>query len=138
VGNGAADQRQNDVYGEILDCAYQWAVHHGKVDEALWSKLLARRIAGRASGSRGSLPLYSFWLVDNLAGQGRLEDALNLYHSLCGRAGPLGLLPEQIDPKSGEFLGNYPQAFSHIGVIASGFRWGRLLAQKGERDGNSR
>lgn len=41
------------------------------------------------------------------------------YLSLCGRAGPLGLLPEQIDPSTGAFLGNYPQAFSHVGLISS-------------------
>ena len=52
--------------------------------------------------------------------QGRFVEALGLYESLCAGANPLGLLPEQIDPSSGTFLGNYPQAFSHIGVIASG------------------
>jgi GH15 family glucan-1,4-alpha-glucosidase len=52
-----------------------------------------------------------------------------LYESLCDRANPLGLLPEQIDPTSGRFLGNFPQAFSHIGVIASGFN----LARQQER-----
>ncbi|HEY2656040.1 MAG TPA: glycoside hydrolase family 15 protein, partial [Solirubrobacteraceae bacterium] len=40
--------------------------------------------------------------------------------SLCARASSVGLLPEQIDPSSGEFFGNFPQAFSHIGVIAAG------------------
>jgi alpha,alpha-trehalase len=64
--------------------------------------------------------LCSFWLVDNLAHQGRLEEAEQLYASLCARASPLGLLSEQIDPSSGELSGNFPQAFSHIGVIASG------------------
>jgi alpha,alpha-trehalase len=62
----------------------------------------------------------SFWLVENLARQGRLDEASELYASLCGRASTLGLLPEQIDPTSGEFAGNFPQAFSHIGVIAAG------------------
>jgi alpha,alpha-trehalase len=51
---------------------------------------------------------------------------MDLYDSLCTRAGPLGLLPEQIDPESGAFLGNYPQAFSHIGVISSGINLARL------------
>ena len=39
---------------------------------------------------------------------------------MCARASTLGLLPEQIDPSSGAFFGNFPQAFSHIGVIAAG------------------
>jgi GH15 family glucan-1,4-alpha-glucosidase len=49
-----------------------------------------------------------------------------LYDSLCARAGTLGLLPEEIDPTTGAFLGNYPQAFSHIGVIASGVGLAKL------------
>jgi GH15 family glucan-1,4-alpha-glucosidase len=58
-----------------------------------------------------------------------LDDASALYGSLCARAGPLGLLPEEIDPGNGAFLGNYPQAFSHIGVIASGVNLARLIKQ---------
>lgn len=77
------------------------------------------------SGHEGAFVLCSFWLVDNLAGQGRLEEAHELYGALCDRANPLGLLPEQIDPTDGAFLGNYPQAFSHIGVISSGFNLAR-------------
>ena len=77
------------------------------------------------SGHEGAFLLCSFWLVDNLAGQGRLEEAHELYGALCDRANPLGLLPEQIDPTDGAFLGNYPQAFSHIGVISSGFNLAR-------------
>ena len=49
-----------------------------------------------------------------------LEQAAEIYASLCARASTLGLLPEQIDPTSGDFSGNFPQAFSHIGVIAAG------------------
>ena len=63
-----------------------------------------------------------------LAMQGRLDEAGELYASLCARASPLGLLSEQIDPSTGEFIGNFPQAFSHIGVIASGVTLARALA----------
>jgi GH15 family glucan-1,4-alpha-glucosidase len=77
-------------------------------------------------GHEGAFLLCSFWLVDNLAKQGRLDAATALYEALCARAGTLGLLPEQIDPGSGAFLGNYPQAFSHIGVISSGVNLARL------------
>jgi GH15 family glucan-1,4-alpha-glucosidase len=78
-------------------------------------------------GKEGAFLLCSFWLADNLSHQGRLEEALELYDSLCARAGPLGLLPEQIDPGNGAFLGNYPQGFSHIGVISSGVNLARLM-----------
>jgi alpha,alpha-trehalase len=248
-GNGAVDQRQHDVYGEIVDCAYLWAMA-GEIDPVLWNRLcylieLARRdwdtpdqgiwevrspgrcftysvalcqvaldrgarMARRLSlpgpweawaaeaaklrdtilrdawdpaanslteqiggggldasllalplrrvvpadhprmvatveavvrrlgcgdgllyrylpeespdglaGEEGAFLLCSFWLVDNLVKQGRREEADILFASLCARANPLGLLPEQIDPGSGAFLGNYPQAFSHIGLISS-------------------
>jgi alpha,alpha-trehalase len=72
------------------------------------------------AGDEGAFLLCSFWLVDNLAHQGRLDEAADLYASLCARASPLGLLSEQIDPSTGDLSGNFPQAFSHIGVIASG------------------
>lgn len=76
-------------------------------------------------GTEGAFLLCSFWLVDNLAGQGRLEEAHALYDSLCGRASELGLLAEEVDPSTGAFLGNFPQAFSHVGVIASGWNLAR-------------
>jgi alpha,alpha-trehalase len=260
-GNAAAVQHQHDVYGEILDCAYQWAAHHGAIPVPLWERLrkladaaarewrtpdhgiwevrtsgrpftysaamchvaldrvarMAERFslpgpaptwrhtadeirqailkeawdekvqsltehlggggldaslltlplrrvikadhpymiattravserlgAGKGllyrylpeespdgiAGHEGAFLLCSFWLVDNLAKQGRLDDALELYDSLCARAGTLGLLPEEIDPSTGAFLGNYPQAFSHIGVISSGVSLARLLRKE--------
>jgi alpha,alpha-trehalase len=259
-GNGAADQRQHDVYGEILDCADQWALHGGDLEPSLWTALsglaelashawrqpdqgiwevrnegqvftysaamcevaldraasigdrlglpgpipawqaaaaklrqaivdqswdeqaqtlsehlqgggsldasllalpmrqviaadhprmvaTASAIANRLSagdgllyrylhdespdglpGDEGAFLLCSFWLADNLAAQGRISQAQDLYSSLCARASPLGLLPEQIEPSTGEFIGNFPQAFSHIGVISSGVRIARAMA----------
>jgi GH15 family glucan-1,4-alpha-glucosidase len=251
-GNGAVDQIQHDVYGEILDCAYQWSKYHGSIEPKLWERLRklvtaaanawrnpdhgiwevrtsprpftysaalcqvaldrAVRIAqffgfpeditawkkkadeitsaileeawnpelqsltehlggGGLDASLLSLPLRrvisadhpkmiatteairqhlsagkgllyryrtqespdglpdkqgafllcSFWLVDNLTAQGRIDEAMSLYESLCGRASSLGLFSEQIDPDSGSFLGNFPQALSHIGAISAGF-----------------
>src|SRR5262249_53165877 len=79
-------------------------------------------------GDEGAFLLCSFWLVDNLAPQGRVEEAAEWYASLCARASWLGLLPEQIDPSTGGFIGNFPQAFSHIGVIASGVALERAAA----------
>lgn len=260
-GNGAAEQVQHDVYGEILDCAYQWAAHGGAIDAALWERLrglieaarrewrrpdhgiwevrtpgrlftysaalcqvaldrgarLAQRfglpgdIAGWQAeaerirqaileeawntevnaltehlggggldasllslplrrvipadhphmvattaairerlgaghgllyrylpdespdglpGHEGAFVLCSFWLVDNLAKQGRLDEAIDLFDALCARANPLGLLPEQIDPDSGTFLGNFPQAFSHVGLISSAINLARLTRER--------
>ncbi len=264
-GNAAAEQIQHDVYGEILDCAYQWAAHHGEIDDALWGKLrglieaagrewrnpdqgiwevrtpgrpftysaalcqvaldrgarvverfnlpgeaarwraaadeickailneawdeeiksltehlgvggldasllslplrrvipadhpqmiaTTRAIVERLGagnglfyrylphespdglvGREGAFLLCSFWLVDNLAHQGRLDEAMNLFDSLCSRANPLGLLPEQIDPSSGAFLGNFPQAFSHVGLISSAVNLRRLMKKPSEKE----
>jgi alpha,alpha-trehalase len=258
-GNGAADQRQHDVYGEVLDCADQWVKAGGRLDSSLWvglsriadaageawrepdqgiwevrsngriftysagmcqvaldraaaiserlgvtgpvarwrsqaaalqeiiltrawsedAKTLSEHLDGDGSvdasllalplrgvipadhprmiattaaiaerlsagdgllyryrhdespdglaGDEGAFLLCSFWLVDNLVHQGRLEEAEQLYVSLCARASPLGLLSEQIDPSSGDLTGNFPQAFSHIGVIASGVTLARAM-----------
>jgi alpha,alpha-trehalase len=81
-------------------------------------------------GDEGAFVLCSFWLVDNLAHQGRLDEAEQLYAELCGKANPLGLLSEQIDPATGALMGNFPQAFSHVGIIASGVNLAR--ARRGE------
>jgi GH15 family glucan-1,4-alpha-glucosidase len=259
-GNGAADQRQHDVYGEVLDCAYQWVAGGGGIEPYLWNRLAsladtaehawrepdqgiweirsvgrvftysaalcqvaldraaklgerlglpgrvaawraasenlrrmivddawddehetlsehlggggtldasllalplrrvlpadhprmvatATAVAERLSagngllyrylhdaspdgiaGDEGAFMLCSFWLVDNLSKQGRIDEAGELYASLCARASSVGLLPEQIDPTTGAFVGNFPQAFSHIGVIASGIALTRAIA----------
>jgi GH15 family glucan-1,4-alpha-glucosidase len=70
-------------------------------------------------GEEGTFVLCSFWLVDALALSSRLEEARELFDSLVERASPLGLLSEEIDPATGLLLGNFPQAFSHIGLINS-------------------
>jgi alpha,alpha-trehalase len=260
-GNAATEQTQHDVYGEILDCAYQWAARHGVIDESLWKrlceliedakrewrapdhsiwevrtlgrpftysaamcqvaldrgakmverfKLPGRGLSWRAAaeeiraailddawderlnsftehlggggldasllclplrrvipadhpkmvattaaiaerldagggllfrylphvspdglvGREGAFLLCSFWMVDNHAYQGRLDVAVDLFHSLCNRANALGLLPEQIDPSSGAFLGNFPQAFSHVGLISSAVNLTRLTTPR--------
>lgn len=250
-GNAAADQIQHDVYGEILDCAFQWAATGGPLGASLWHRLtalaeqaatawqtpdhgiweirtpgrpftysaamcqvaldraarLARRLhlpgdadtwahqarnltdhilteawdddlgalteqLGHGGGldasllalplrrvvpadhprmiatttaitdrlaagdgllfrylpqespdgidePEGAFVLCGFWLVDNLTGQGRVDEAHTLFDRLCGYASPLGLLAEQINPSDGSFLGNFPQALSHVGLISS-------------------
>lgn len=69
--------------------------------------------------------LCGFWLVDNLIARGKVTRAEDLCNSLCARTSTLGLLSEQIDPTTGQFAGNFPQAFSHIGIIASGVNLAR-------------
>jgi GH15 family glucan-1,4-alpha-glucosidase len=59
----------------------------------------------------------SFWLCDNLCMQGRWEEAEKLFQRLVGLVNDVGLLAEEYDPAAKRFLGNFPQAFSHVGLI---------------------
>jgi GH15 family glucan-1,4-alpha-glucosidase len=68
-------------------------------------------------GTEGTFVICSFWLAENLALQGRFEEATALFERLLSHATPTGLLSEMIDSHSGALLGNYPQAFSHLGLI---------------------
>jgi GH15 family glucan-1,4-alpha-glucosidase len=70
-------------------------------------------------GGEGAFGLCTFWLVDVLALSGRLDEAKSIFNTMADHANHIGLFPEQIDPESGAFLGNFPQAFTHIGLINS-------------------
>ena len=64
----------------------------------------------------------SFWLVDNLALVGRLEEAQLLYERLLGLSNDVGLLSEEYDMGNHRLVGNFPQAFSHVGLVNSAFK----------------
>jgi GH15 family glucan-1,4-alpha-glucosidase len=70
-------------------------------------------------GEEGAFVLTTFWLVDALALSGRRQEAWDLFEGVARRASHLGLFAEQMDPRTGAFLGNFPQAFSHLGLINS-------------------
>jgi GH15 family glucan-1,4-alpha-glucosidase len=70
-------------------------------------------------GSEGTFSICTFWLIDNLAMQGRVAEARSLFERLLTYAGRLGLFSEEIDSRNNIALGNYPQAFSHIALINS-------------------
>jgi GH15 family glucan-1,4-alpha-glucosidase len=68
-------------------------------------------------GDEGAFLACSFWLVDAYVLSGRLEDARKLFGRLLDIRNDVGLLAEEYDPKAGRLLGNFPQAYSHIGLI---------------------
>lgn len=69
------------------------------------------------SGEEGTFVICSFWLVACLAQAGEVSRAAALFDRVTGYANDVGLLAEEIDTRSGELLGNTPQAFSHVGLI---------------------
>ena len=71
------------------------------------------------AGGEGAFNLCTFWLVDALALSGRLEEAEQVFDRMARASNHLGLFSEQLDPSNGAFLGNFPQAFSHLGLINS-------------------
>lgn len=70
-------------------------------------------------GQEGTFLACAFWLVDALHLTGRTEEARELFERLLGLANDVGLLAEEYDTATGQLLGNFPQAFSHIGLVNS-------------------
>ncbi len=68
-------------------------------------------------GKEGTFLLCSFWLADALAVTGRHEEAAQLFERLVALTNDVGLLAEEYEPASGRMLGNFPQAFSHVGLV---------------------
>ena len=69
------------------------------------------------SGAEGAFTICSFWLVSALCEIGEVERGRDLCEKLLAYSSPLGLYAEEIDPRSGRHLGNFPQAFTHLALI---------------------
>ncbi|MDA1360046.1 glycoside hydrolase family 15 protein [Glycomyces luteolus] len=81
---------------------------------------LVRRYASGTDGlegDEGAFVMCTFWLAQALALTGRVERAREVFEEAAACANDLGLMSEEVDTATGEMLGNYPQAFSHIGLI---------------------
>ena len=89
------------------------------------------------AGGEGAFLLCSFWLVEVYAAQGRLRDAEALFERLLSLRNDVGLLAEEHDLETGRSLGNFPQAFSHVGVV-NAWPWHWLGHEGSRRDGRER
>ena len=90
---------------------------------------------GLAGGEGAFLPC-SFWLVQALARTGRRDEADALLDELLPLGGPLGLFGEEMDPATGEHLGNYPQALTHAALVQAVLALGDVKAAA-PREGSS-
>jgi GH15 family glucan-1,4-alpha-glucosidase len=79
----------------------------------------------------GSFGICNFWLAEVLAKAGKMEESRHYFEQILKRANSVGLWSEEIDPSTGMYLGNYPQAFTHIGLINAALSFSAAL--KGEK-----
>jgi len=80
-------------------------------------KGLVHRNEQSKNRNEGAFAFCSFWEVDFLAQSARLDEAHEVYEAALGFANDVDLFAEEIDPENGDALGNFPQAFTHLGVI---------------------
>jgi len=85
------------------------------------------------AGDEAAFLACSFWLADAYAMLGRLDDAQQLFERLMGIRNDLGLLAEEYDPVRRRFAGNFPQAFSHVGLINTASNLGRATQPNQQR-----
>ncbi len=81
-------------------------------------------------GREGTFLLCTFWLAEALARAGQVDRACEVFRRAAGHVNDVGLLAEEADPVTGELLGNFPQAFSHIGLVNAA--WAISQAQRRE------
>jgi len=84
--------------------------------------LLMRYAHGRDDGlppGEGTFGVCSFWAAEYLARAGRVDEAESRFEKLCGYGNDLGLFAEEVDPRDGSARGNFPQAFTHVGLIGA-------------------
>jgi len=109
LGTVAAIERE--LYTDGFVYRYAGDTEHEQVD-------------GLPAGEGAFLPC-TFWLADNFALQGRLDEADELFERCLGTRNDLGLLAEEWDPASRRQLGNFPQAFTHVALVNSAFNLDR-------------
>jgi len=106
------------------------AIQRDLVSDSLVYRYDPRRSAddGLGGAEEGSFSLCSFWLVECLTRAGRLEEARLVFEKMLTYASDLGLFAEEVGD-TGQALGNYPQAFTHLGLISAAWDLNRALGE---------
>jgi GH15 family glucan-1,4-alpha-glucosidase len=95
--------------------------------------MLRYRNADDLGSTSSAFTICSFWWSEALALMGRLDDAITVFNRLLQFANPIGLFSEDVDPASGLLLGNFPQAYTHVGVINAAMVIGDMLEARDGR-----
>ena len=102
------------------------AIRRELVADSLVYRYNPERSPDGLSGQEGTFGICTFWLVEALTRAGRVDEARLIFEKMLGYANHLGLYAEQIGPQ-GQALGNFPQAFTHLGLISAAFNLDRAL-----------
>jgi GH15 family glucan-1,4-alpha-glucosidase len=103
------------------------AIEEDLVDDSLVYRYRSHHFADGVDGDEGTFCICSFWYAECLARTGDLEKARYYFEKMLGYANHLGLFPEELGP-AGEHLGNFPQAFTHLGLISAAYYLDRALS----------
>jgi GH15 family glucan-1,4-alpha-glucosidase len=112
-----------------LDAINRPPKYNGLVTGGLVFRYDVEKSADGLMGEEGTFNLCTFWLVEALTRAGRLEEARLIFEQMLGYANHLGLYAEEIGP-SGEALGNFPQAFTHLTLISAAYNLDRALGAR--------
>jgi GH15 family glucan-1,4-alpha-glucosidase len=89
------------------------------------------------AGEEGTFLLCTFWLAQALALAGQADRATAVFERAAAFVNDVGLLAEEVDEESGELLGNFPQAFSHIGLVNAAWAISQARERAGRRSGGT-
>jgi GH15 family glucan-1,4-alpha-glucosidase len=107
------------------------AIERDLVDDSLVYRYRTGRSADDGlAGGEGTFSMCSFWYVEALARAGDVHKARFYFEKMLGYANHLGLYAEELGP-SGEHLGNFPQAFTHLSLISAAFQLDRQMGKSG-------
>jgi GH15 family glucan-1,4-alpha-glucosidase len=119
---------RDPMFLNTLDAINRPPKDDGLVTGGLVFRYDVQKSADGLMGEEGTFSLCTFWLVEALTRAGRLEEARLLFEQMLGYANHLGLYAEEIGP-SGEALGNFPQAFTHLTLISAAYNLDRALGK---------